>query len=316
MQAIRTRDVFTVTRYEKRAIALAKKARRALGIASQSELDPRAFAIWLADIRHTFAKATWRQYKASLIEHLRHQPSSAAQEAIEFLINTESASVHASAGRTSATKLKRFPPADFEAVLQVLRQRSNPLDPVLGVWLRAGLITGLRPQEWLQSEIITIDDLPALRVVNAKHSNGRANGPTRTLMLDRLSEEERQLLAAQVSYMQALERSGEFDPLYHRCRVRLQRVVRRLWPRRRRYPTLYSTRHQFAANAKASGASKAEVAALMGHAVDDTATTHYGKTRNGTPCLKVWPLPAEVASVRAVRAGAGASATLAPDGGQ
>jgi integrase len=47
--------------------------------------------------------------------------------------------------------------------------------------------------------------------------------------------------------------------------------------------TLYSTRHQFAANAKASGLSAREVADRMGHASIETAQSAYGKKISGKP---------------------------------
>ena len=45
--------------------------------------------------------------------------------------------------------------------------------------------------------------------------------------------------------------------------------------------TLYSARHQFAADAKAAGLSKAEIAALMGHRSIETAGEHYGRRSAG-----------------------------------
>jgi integrase len=79
------------------------------------------------------------------------------------------------------------------------------------------------------------------------------------------------------------------------------KLTRRLWPpegRRTRWPTLYSLRHQIAADAKQSGGSKAEVAALMGHASDETAGRHYGRRVSGQRRLKVQPSAADVATVR------------------
>jgi len=73
-----------------------------------------------------------------------------------------------------------------------------------------------------------------------------------------------------------------------------------LWPKRTSHATLYSMRHQFSANAKASGFTREEIAALMGHAVDTTATQHYGKKTAGYEMITVRPDPAEVARIRSV----------------
>lgn len=63
-----------------------------------------------------------------------------------------------------------------------------------------------------------------------------------------------------------------------------------LWPRRVQHYVLYSTRHTFAAAAKIIFA-RAEVAALMGHAVDDTATKHYSRPPKGSKRLPAIELP-------------------------
>ena len=62
---------------------------------------------------------------------------------------------------------------------------------------------------------------------------------------------------------------------------RLSTAVSKLWPTRKMKPTLYSGRHQFAANLKAAGYSRAEIAALMGHATDETAGQQYGRKKAG-----------------------------------
>ncbi|MBD3612504.1 MAG: hypothetical protein HUJ13_08885, partial [Hydrogenovibrio crunogenus] len=46
--------------------------------------------------------------------------------------------------------------------------------------------------------------------------------------------------------------------------------------------TLYSGRHQFAANAKLAGLKPIEIAALMGHGAQDTNEKFYGRKVNGS----------------------------------
>jgi hypothetical protein len=83
----------------------------------------------------------------------------------------------------------------------------------------------------------------------------------------------------------------------------LSRIVRKRWPNRDSHITLYSLRHQFSANAKASGFTRLEIAAMMGHAVDDTAVVHYGRKRSGFDLVRISPDPADVARVKAVYTG-------------
>ena len=85
---------------------------------------------------------------------------------------------------------------------------------------------------------------------------------------------------------------------YNGVRLTIHRIVRDIFPNRRKYPSLYSTRHQFAANLKAAEFTKCEIAALMGHAVDTTATMHYGRKRHGSGSFGVKPAADEVARIR------------------
>ena len=77
-------------------------------------------------------------------------------------------------------------------------------------------------------------------------------------------------------------------------------VTRRCLGNRSSYPTMYSLRHQFAADAKACF-SREEVAALLGHGVDDTATNHYGRKTAAQGPIKVSPVASQVATVRRSR---------------
>jgi hypothetical protein len=163
-----------------------------------------------------------------------------------------------------------------------------------------------------------------LVVHNAKTTNGRGNGPTRTLILEGLSDAEMDALHEMVQLVDNIQlgnilgldvskaaqaksrRTGK--PMYRRItypevqeflRDYLRRITRELWPNRKSWPTMYSLRHQVAADAKASGNSKAEVGALLGHGSDATAGKHYGRKRSGNKgMLKVRPIAAEVATVR------------------
>ncbi|MCA8451381.1 hypothetical protein, partial [Burkholderia vietnamiensis] len=84
------------------------------------------------------------------------------------------------------------------------------------------------------------------------------------------------------------ETAGHVRPKYAAC-----------FGSRKTYPTLYSARHQFAADAKSSGWTQAEVAALLGHASDDTAARHYARARSGQSAIRVAPVGQEIQTVRA-----------------
>ncbi len=107
-----------------------------------------------------------------------------------------------------------------------------------------------------------------------------------------------------LSVKESKGRNGEivsFAFYYRRSARRLKIVVEKLWPSRTMWPTLYTGRHQFAANLKKAGYSRLEIAALMGHATDETAHSHYGKKKAGrkTGGL-VQALESEVQRIRVV----------------
>lgn len=138
----------------------------------------------------------------------------------------------------------------------------------------------------------------ALVVTNAKATNNRAHGPTRTILLGGLTDDERDLIKEHLDRATLFAKAGQFPRFYHGCAAVLSRTVRRMWPKRNEHVTLYSARHQFTADAKASGLLPEEIAALMGHAVDTTATKHYGKKTAGLDMIRVRPDPQEVSRIR------------------
>jgi hypothetical protein len=89
-------------------------------------------------------------------------------------------------------------------------------------------------------------------------------------------------------------RSAADDKAYDALLERTQRAFKvaaaSLWPRRRRTIAPYSGRHAFAARAKAAYPPE-EVAALMGHGVDETAFMHYGRRSRKASGGHSWPLP-------------------------
>ncbi|HEV7436610.1 MAG TPA: hypothetical protein VGO22_17355, partial [Pseudorhizobium sp.] len=166
-----------------------------------------------------------------------------------------------------------------------------------------------RPSEWIEAELSQdVKDGWKLKVQNGKSTNGRSHGPTRTLLWRSCSEE---VLAVR-NWLEHLEtclprdRTGArvgWKTYYAQLRDALYEVCQELWPRRRRRPSFYSTRHTFAAAAKGV-LTPAEVGALLGHGTDFTALTHYARPPKGSRKLPRFmlpaPDPAEVLRVRQV----------------
>jgi hypothetical protein len=300
------RTVSTEQAYKKRTAALKQRCKRELALHPQEQLDSRHFVGWLVTQKTLWSRPTWRQYKAAVVYVLEVEKEKnfdpIAHEALEALLPVDVEGCVPATRKTSGSKLKKFPNKDYKKLMQALDDHPSPWSMDLKRWLTAGLLTGLRPREWGQAKMIMRDGEPALLVTNAKATNQRAHGPTRTIMLGGLYDQEREIIKQHVERATQFAKVGQFqNRFYQGCAATLAKTARRIWRKREAgYVTLYSARHQFSADAKASGLLPEELAALMGHAVDTTATKHYGKKTAGIEMLRVRPDPKEVAKVRSV----------------
>jgi hypothetical protein len=183
-------------------------------------------------------------------------------------------------------------------IAQIKKMRGKWLKQAL-IWMLANIVVGLRPIEWKQATLREHEGDIELVINNAKNTNGRANGDVRHINLSNLTESELRLVRNQLD-ASSKNNSSDYiwNDYYNGIRKTLHRLARATFKNQRKYPTLYSSRHQFCANAKSVGMTKTEVAALMGHAVDDTAGSHYGKKKHGRSICNVAANADEVASVR------------------
>ena len=295
------RSPTTVTSYSYRAQKIIHKILKEKKIRSLEKLDLRSLPLWLANKRKELLPRSFRQYKAALTYYLEKVGNEEAFQAIEMLYEMRSTGCKKDKSLTSANKMKRFRNEDIKRYDAWLAANNHMRWSSLArSWLAAGLITGLRPIEWVDAEILDVDGEKALRVINAKQSHGRAHGYDRILLLGSLSIPE---FAAIERHIELVRRSAEIAGGYASLFKKLSDFVhlstRKCWTRRAQYPTLYSLRHQFAANLKRAGVSRAEIAALMGHGSDETAGFHYGKKLAGEQIdSRIIALPANVERVR------------------
>lgn len=226
--------------------------------------------------------------------------------------------------RTSSTKLKQFPQQALMDLDELNRRsRQGSLIGTLMSFLKANLLVGLRPDEWLGARFFNYlpkdasgayrrDDLGqikrtlALAVDNAKTTYGRGNGEVREIVLHGISDSE---LTSLLHFSEVINRFAAQYPVgTRRAEITkaffkpLQRSMSaalvRLGYDSKRLPTTYSTRHQVVANAKASGLSDREIAAMFGHNSVETAKSHYGKKLDGWSKITFRPSPETVAAVR------------------
>ena len=206
---------------------------------------------------------------------------------------------------TSSPNLKAFPDEAVE-ILSNAAMTDRSLNLLHGLlFVRANLVVGLRPIEWINAALVKHqktdplgeqiigqngepENCIALRVYNAKQSVDRANGEHRIIMLEGVSEQNlsyiRKWLAAikQVCTPEIMQLSyGEKTKKIYDS---LQRAIRRTllnngWTGS--VPSIYGTRHQAVANAKADGQDRRQIAALFGHSSEETAHRHYARKFSG-----------------------------------
>lgn len=184
----------------------------------------------------------------------------------------------------------------------------------LGVMMTySSIFFGLRPSEWFSARLTNADT--ELVIINAKYSPelGRSFGPSRTILIgDDLPVYVLDGMKWVIDEIQRLGLSVKHpDEVTDVLRQSLANSVARVYDavmrdgnggkikkvKNKPRCTMYSARHQFAANAKNAGLSQLQIAALMGHSSIETAGTHYGRRRHGTNGFHVSPHDEDIEAV-------------------
>ncbi|SEI14469.1 site-specific integrase [Paraburkholderia hospita] len=279
-----TRTEDTVSRYLKRADGLLSRIADEMQLPEDAYPAPSDVVAYMKRHAHEWKWATFRQYQASLVcryqiefDRNRDPIFQATAEEIRALPYTD-CKPEREPGRTSSRKRKGIPKRDYDVLVANL---SNPkqggdYSKRTALWLMAALATGLRPCEWQKAQLS--EDGSALVVQNAKATNGRATGVSRTVPVR--ADDLPVIRAHLQSLLELRARALTFSQIHNRCGEALNRACKIIWGRdtSKRY-ALYSARHQYAANTKAV-ASPEEVAALLGHHSTRTARRHYAPRRS------------------------------------
>lgn len=274
-----------------------------------------------------------RSFRASLLFHIYEEANLAFQQGkqitdlIELYDQVRSISVKdrfAKSDRTNSKSVKFFTKDFYDFCLKSLDEKIflSKAEILLQSYLIANIHLGLRPHEWITAKpLIETDDkgnIQKLLVVkNSKHSNFRANGEVRKLILNRLDEKTLLSISRIINILSEDLRilsesknedlkSSEDDvvdvvdlekEIMLKAQLGMTRVLSNL---RKKYSelnpknadaarntTLYSLRHQAIANAKSGGLEDFVIAATFGHISTKTAKKYYGKKRNGWGEMKV-----------------------------
>ena len=183
-------------------------------------------------------------------------------------------------GATSSRKLKRITQDDYQSLLKHFSHKAGAYDRALILYLKVALVTGLRPIEWSLSsfDICPRTGAAKLIVQNAKYDETRAHGETRTL---HWSQPEPEFVEDVTAWMKIVEQKtqGPDRVSNWQCFIgalgdALASSCRSIWPNRLGQITLYTFRHEAAFRFMKIYAP-VEVAALLGHATDQTAYQYY-----------------------------------------
>ncbi|MCS4088676.1 hypothetical protein [Rhizobium sp. BK176] len=319
-----TRSVKTQQQYVDRGNQLLARYRRERGIIQDDllSLDTVEFADWVLSLKPTLKATTWRPYKQSAKAVLATLPEADQAMAILDADTSESGSEperkptkekkkggREMIRRTSALKAKSISKPDFDRIVNYLRfLSSSKYGHTLADWLVAGIATGLRPGEWMATSLEISEDPDApkgryvwLYVLNAKSTNGRGNGQARTVDLSNVRDETVEAIKRMCDRGREWLVRGTYGDMQGQCAQLLYNTAERMFPGRKLSIALYTTRHQFLANAKSYHPPEA-VSAMAGHGVDNTAMENYGKKRSAWNMDdiedKANPLPEEVATVK------------------
>lgn len=304
MSVDKARSKETIRQYRKRTRQLLK---RRFGSVTLSPVHIVELVPFLISLKSTIHSSTWRHYKASLVWVLEswneqdYSDQNVQDALVRLKIESQTGTLTRS-HRTSGAKLKSFSDIDRKAITEYLNELPSIYARVLIAVINAGAMTGIRPKEWAGAEFYEeADGVLCLKIKNAKLNYVRAHGEYRHLRWHSLLDEERDWIEMAIAALSNAQQNKALDSYLKALQRVLRESCRRIWPRRRRSYTLYDTRHEFVAHAK-DFHSRAEVAAMMGHATDETATQHYARPRRGSvrPRWLPQPDPEEVARVRLV----------------
>jgi hypothetical protein len=256
-------------------------------------IDLQHLAEWLLAKRLTWKPQTWRFYRTALSDFLGRIDRWDAARALAILRAEDEDYATLVGDKTNVSqRVKFFSLHDFHnAVSYCANKFGKQSDHTLGDYLQANLAVGLRPWEFLTSEMRCIPDKRApfgrqvwLFVCNAKFSAGHANGPVRAIDLSALSGTQ----------IQAIQRTIQGARMQHEITCyndwlrTSNNVLHRLFKRgvtTHKY-SMYSVRHQAVANWKLVY-DHISVAALCGHATPTTAKVHYGSVKSAWSAARV-----------------------------
>lgn len=286
--------------YLARAKKFRERCARDLNV-SLDEVDSLVMASHLSDMASEYSRATVRLYKAMLYYYFEVNSDDYIEDAVSILADIDVSLSPKKTLRTSGLRAKSMSENTFASIVYALSlpDYKGKYTYPTAMWLKAGALTGLRPHEWQHAELVENNGFLMLKVKNGKNTNNRAHGDYRHLNLSDLPDFEKQIIEDFLTIISPYKQSdSDFKKFYFACVQTLRKLNKRFekghfftpeqgFKKRKgggvyfpsnegRRVQLYTGRHVFSSLMK-KVASITEVAAMMGHKTDKTATLHYGK---------------------------------------
>tara|TARA_R110001583_G_scaffold4844_1_gene27310 strand:- start:1967 stop:2902 length:936 start_codon:yes stop_codon:yes gene_type:complete len=236
----------------------------------------------------------WRRLRRALVVQQLEADFSKTAKAIEKVVNpiTE---VNASDAVKALKKPKqqRRKHVEKDEHLLLKRHLTHKGDNCLVAMIEIARIVGCRPIEMMT---LQLHDNHQILITGAKKTEDGLRGMDRTLIL---SPTDYNVVAGAILTQHEYKHTQGLSEaqLQSRLQHRLATATKRLWPRRTHQITLYSYRHQMGSDLKASGRSKTEVAAIMGHQSVDSVL-RYGNRRRSSRNLTIGATQDAINAVR------------------
>jgi len=287
-----SRETSTEEAYEKRVRYLFGQVKK-----THSDVSPTSVHEYVSNMIPTKSYSWLRTIKASLVMHYKKQSMFAEAEKINSL---SSAECKRSDLQTSAKKKKNISEKKLVKLDAFFEERiktsSDTLLSPAYAFMKATLHCGLRPSEWQSARLVESTEsllkatdglglysgkFPAMTVINGKATNGRSFGKYRILDLSDFTDKQRMFVNLAIYYASGVNKADfDWDSFYNNVRVTINRVISTNFPSLKGL-SLYTFRHQCIANLKHAGYSLEEIAVIVGHGTDLTASQHYAKKRYG-----------------------------------
>ncbi len=224
----------------------------------------------LLEVAANYRPAYWRRLRRSLTLYLLKQHKLVEAKRIRSLTNPTTQQEGNSSKKPKQRRVKRVTEKDHAKLIQHLKDVGDL--PCLSAVMIVE-ITGCRPAE-LSS--ISLLGNQIIHITGAKKIE-EVRGCDRML---KLSEKSYAIVELLLPHIHHDDQSKTTD--ISRIQRRLQRHVKKLWPKRKAHISLYSYRHQMGANLKATGININEISSIMGHKSTSSISV-YGDSRTAMP---------------------------------